>query len=141
MILLNAADLSILIVLKLRVFLEVYGFFGGVILMWKSYSIISNSSISKFQRIIFLKLGSQLFIGKNPSISTLIRTIQELIRRNRRVDITHVYREANFAVDYLATLACSLPLELHVLNSTPKGVLQLMSQVNYGVVYPRFVFP
>ena len=45
MILLNAADLSILIVLKLRVFPEVSGSSGGVILMWKSYSIISNSSI------------------------------------------------------------------------------------------------
>ena len=77
----------------------------------------------------------------NPiEFSTLIRAIQDLIRRNWRVEITHVYREANFTADYLATLACSLPLGLHVLNSPPKGVLQFMSQDTYGVVYPRLVF-
>ena len=71
--------------------------------------------------------------------SPLIRAIQELIRRNWRVEINHVYREANFAADYLATLACSISLGLHFFNSPPKGVLQFMPQDTYGVVYPRFV--
>ncbi|KAL9450874.1 hypothetical protein AB3S75_012585 [Citrus x aurantiifolia] len=76
----------------------------------------------------------------NPNeFSTLIRAIQELLRRNWRVEITNVYREANFAADNLATLACSFPLGLHVLNSTPKEVLQFMSQDTYGVVYLRLV--
>ena len=55
--------------------------------------------------------------------SPIIRAIQELLRRNWHMEITHVYKEANFAADYLATLACFILLGLHVFNYPPTGVL------------------
>ena len=70
----------------------------------------------------------------------IIRAIQELLRRNWCVELTHIYREANFATDYLATLACSIRLAFHVFSYSPPRVFQLISRDNYGVVYPRFVF-
>ncbi|KAH9791596.1 putative ribonuclease H protein [Citrus sinensis] len=114
---------------------ELWGLYQGLTLAW-------NKGIRWLCVEVDSRCVTQLVKNNmvNPNeFSTLIHAIQELIRRNWRVEITHVYREANFAADYLATLACSLPLGLHVLNSPPKGVLQFMSQDNYGVVYPRLV--
>ncbi|KAH9670623.1 putative ribonuclease H protein [Citrus sinensis] len=114
---------------------ELWGLYQGLTLAW-------NKGIRWLCVEVDSRCVTQLVKNNmvNPNeFSTLIRAIQELIRRNWRVEITHVYREANFAADYLATLACCLPLGLHVLNSPPKGVLQFMSQDNYGVVYPRLV--
>ncbi|KAH9725610.1 putative ribonuclease H protein [Citrus sinensis] len=114
---------------------ELWGLYQGLTLAW-------NKGIRWLCVEVDSRCVTQLVKNNmvNPNeFSTLIRAIQELIRCNWRVEITHVYREANFAADYLATLACSLPLGLHVLNSPPKGVLQFMSQDNYGVVYPRLV--
>ena len=63
----------------------------------------------------------------NPNeISPLIHAIQDLLRQNWRVEHIHIYREANFVADSLATLACSIPLGLHVFNSPPNGVLQFI---------------
>ena len=57
--LLNTAALIILTVLKLRVFLVEFGYFGEMVLKWKSFIITSNLFILKFQRIKTLNHGSQ----------------------------------------------------------------------------------
>ncbi|KAH9757265.1 hypothetical protein KPL71_016337 [Citrus sinensis] len=114
---------------------ELWGLYQGLLLAWNKgirwlYAEVDSRCVTQ--------LVKNNMVNYN-EFSPLIRAIQELIRRNWRVEITHVYREANFAADCLATLACSLPLGLHVFNSPPKGVLQFMSQDIYGVAYPRLV--
>ncbi|KAL9411709.1 hypothetical protein AB3S75_045333 [Citrus x aurantiifolia] len=114
---------------------ELWGLYQGLLLAW-------NKGIRWLCAEVDSRWVTQLvknnMVNSN-EFSPLIRAIQELIRRNWQVEITHVYREANFAADYLATLACSIPLGLHVFNSLPKGVLQFISQDTYEVVHPRFV--
>ena len=114
---------------------ELWGLYQGLLLVW-------NKGIRWLYAEVDSRCVTQLVknnVVTYNEFSPLIRAIQELIRRNWRVEITHVYREVNFAADCLATLACSIPLGLHVFNSPPKGVLQFMSQDIYGVAYPRFV--
>ena len=77
--------------------------------------------------------------GTSNELAPIIRAIQELFRRNWRVELTHVLREANFVTDYLATLTCSILLGFHVFSYPTTGVLQFIYHYSYGVVYPRFV--
>ncbi|GER30653.1 polynucleotidyl transferase [Striga asiatica] len=61
--------------------------------------------------------------------------------RYRRVEaevrISHIYREANFAADYIATLAASTALGCHQLAAPPSGVVPWIEHDLKGVSYPR----
>ncbi|KAH9667242.1 putative ribonuclease H protein [Citrus sinensis] len=101
---------------------ELWGLYQGLLLAW-------NKGIrwlcAEVDSCCVTQLVKNNMVNSN-EFSPLIRAIQELIRRNWRVEITHVYREANFAADYLATLACSIPLGLHVFkcsNLCPKTLM------------------
>ena len=55
--------------------------------------------------------------------ASLIFAIKEYLqKKDWQVSISHVYREANSAADFMANLACSLPLGLMVYPSPPLGV-------------------
>ncbi|CAN1163240.1 hypothetical protein LINPERPRIM_LOCUS32553 [Linum perenne] len=47
--------------------------------------------------------------------ASLLQQFSELSSREWRIYVHHIYREANFAADYLANLGQSLPLGVHVL--------------------------
>ena len=60
--------------------------------------------------------------------STLVAKIQELLARNWEVKVQHVYREANRAVDLLASLGHSLSIDLHVYFKPPLMLLPILSE-------------
>ena len=53
--------------------------------------------------------------------------------------MNHVYREANRATDYLASLGHSLPLSLHVYFQAPIGLLPILLEDARGVALPRVI--
>ncbi|KAH9672602.1 putative ribonuclease H protein [Citrus sinensis] len=69
----------------------------------------------------------------------LIQAIKDYLNLDWQVSLSHIYREANFAVDYMANLAFSLPLGLIVYPTPPLGVRSFLSHDSYGVLYPRSV--
>ncbi|KAH9706363.1 hypothetical protein KPL70_012184 [Citrus sinensis] len=71
--------------------------------------------------------------------SNIIEMIKELIRRDWRIQIDHIYREANSAADFLSTHALSLPLGVHFFHSVPSGLRSILYSDMYGVAHPRFV--
>ncbi|CAN1254624.1 Putative ribonuclease H protein At1g65750 [Linum perenne] len=48
--------------------------------------------------------------------ASLLQQFSELLSREWCVSVHHIFREANFAADYLANLGQSLPLGVHVLD-------------------------
>ena len=71
----------------------------------------------------------------------LIRSIRDLIKQNWVITINHVYREANFAADFLANYALELPLGLHLFSIPPPGVVSFIANDLYGIAYSRYVLP
>ncbi|KAK9185186.1 hypothetical protein WN943_025540 [Citrus x changshan-huyou] len=55
---------------------------------------------------------------------------------NNDVCSSCIYREANFAADFLATFALSLPLGLHVLPNPPPGVDVYLHSDSSGAAFP-----
>lgn len=51
--------------------------------------------------------------------------ISQLLSRDWMVSIHHIYREANFCVDWLANRTCNQPLGLHICEEAPRGLLHL----------------
>ncbi|KAH9734293.1 putative ribonuclease H protein [Citrus sinensis] len=71
--------------------------------------------------------------------SNIIEMIKDLIRRDWRIQIDHIYREANSAADFLSTHALSLPLGVHFFHFVPSGLRSILYSDMYGVAHPRFV--
>ncbi|KAH9666870.1 reverse transcriptase domain-containing protein [Citrus sinensis] len=72
-------------------------------------------------------------------ISNIIEMIRELMRRDWRIQIDHIYREANSAADFLSTHALSLLVGVHFLHSAPLGLRSILYLDMYGVAHSRFV--
>ena len=71
--------------------------------------------------------------------SNIIEMIKDLIRRDWRIQIDHIYCEANSAADFLSTHALSLPLGVHFFHFVPSGLRSILYSDMYGVAHPRFV--
>ena len=71
--------------------------------------------------------------------SNIIEMIRELMRRDWRIQIDRIYREANLAADFLVTHTLSLPVGVHFLHSAPLGLSSVLYSDMYGVTQPRFV--
>ncbi|KAL9413197.1 hypothetical protein AB3S75_041797 [Citrus x aurantiifolia] len=65
--------------------------------------------------------------------------IRELMMRDWRIQIDHIYREANSAADFLSTHALSLPVGVHFLHSVPLGLRSILYSDMYGVSHPHFM--
>ena len=65
--------------------------------------------------------------------------IRDLLTRNWKISITHIFREANSTADFMANLAHSVPHELHLFTSPPVGIYSIMLQDMFMVTQPRFV--
>ncbi|CAN0876743.1 Putative ribonuclease H protein At1g65750 [Linum grandiflorum] len=71
--------------------------------------------------------------------AALVLQFQELCSRHWEVNISHIYREANFAADYLANLGHSLPYGMHLFDSPDRGLSHWLHYDLIGVSLPRFV--
>ncbi|CAN0873401.1 Putative ribonuclease H protein At1g65750 [Linum grandiflorum] len=71
--------------------------------------------------------------------ATLVIQLKELCSRQWKVTISHIYREANFAADYLANLGQSLPYGMHFFESPDRGLSHWLYYDLIGISLPRFV--
>ncbi|EEF37630.1 conserved hypothetical protein [Ricinus communis] len=54
--------------------------------------------------------------------ANIISEIHRLLQRNWQVKVSHVYREANFAADFMAGMALSLSTGVHCFSEPPLGI-------------------
>ncbi|CAN1725502.1 Putative ribonuclease H protein At1g65750, partial [Linum perenne] len=97
---------------------ELRGIVVGMKLAW-------DKRIRKLRIQIDSKAAADMLLepgSRNNKHANLLHQFSELISREWSISIHHIYREANFAADYLANLGQSLPLGVHVLD-VPNSVL------------------
>ncbi|GAB4859858.1 hypothetical protein Ancab_011339 [Ancistrocladus abbreviatus] len=73
------------------------------------------------------------------SFSCSFIVIGQLLRRHWQVHITHIIREANFCVDWLANAALRQSLGVTILQKMPSGMALLHSDDCQGVMKLYFV--
>ncbi|KAH9792364.1 putative ribonuclease H protein [Citrus sinensis] len=114
---------------------ELWGLYQGLCLAW-------DNGIQQLQvevdSLCVTRLVADDEIRPNGHAS-LVRGIKELLNRTWQVQVKHVYRESNFAADFLANSALSLPVGLHIFNSLPLGAGFWIRHDSIGVSHPRFV--
>ncbi|KAL9432672.1 hypothetical protein AB3S75_027656 [Citrus x aurantiifolia] len=114
---------------------ELWGLFYGLDLAWK---MGIRSLLVKVNSKCITELLADT--NNNPNkFSSVIQSIRRLINREWHVCISHIYREANFAADFLAKFAMRQPLGFHVLHNPPHGVVNCLTYDMYGIAFPRFV--
>ncbi|KAH9782186.1 ADP-ribosyl cyclase/cyclic ADP-ribose hydrolase [Citrus sinensis] len=116
---------------------ELWGLYQGLIISWQNGIRWLQVDVDS---ICILQLVTTPMITTN-ELSPLIKSIKDLISRSWCITINHVYREANFAADFLANHALSFPLGLHLFPNPPPGIIAYLQHDMYGVAYPRFVCP
>lgn len=86
---------------------------------------------------------TQLLTDNHPDYTNeytpLVRFIKDFLRRDWHITLIHVYRESNFAADFRANYALSLPLGLHFLPCPPIGAVSLLTHDMYEVIYPCLI--
>ncbi|CAN1175637.1 Putative ribonuclease H protein At1g65750 [Linum perenne] len=71
--------------------------------------------------------------------TSLVQQFQELKLRDWVVQIHHIYREANFAADYMANLGHSFDLGTHVFQVPDSSLLYWLRYDLFGVCEPRII--
>ena len=115
---------------------ELRGLYQGLILAWNfciRWLHVETDSLCATQI-----LANQV-VTTNEYASLIIAIKEYLQKKDWQVSISHVYREANSAADFMVNLACSLPLGLMVYPSPPLGVTSILLYDSYGVATPRSV--
>ncbi|KAH9678147.1 hypothetical protein KPL71_025604 [Citrus sinensis] len=115
---------------------ELRGIYQGLILAWNfciRWLHVETDSLCATQI-----LANQV-VTTNEYASLIIAIKEYLQKKDWQVSISHVYREANSAADFMVNLACSLPLGLMVYPSPPLGVTSILLYDSYGVATPRSV--
>ncbi|CAN1159623.1 Putative ribonuclease H protein At1g65750 [Linum perenne] len=69
----------------------------------------------------------------------LVLEFQELCFRHWEVNLNHVYREANYATDYLANLGHNLNIGLHLFSISDSDLSSWLRYDLVGVAMPRAV--
>ena len=114
---------------------ELWGLYQGLILAWDAgikQVLVEVDSLCVTQMISKQVVVLNVFYA-------LVVAVQELLSRNWHTVITHIYREANLAAVFMANIAHSLPLGLHVFSNPPVGIYSIISQDMFRVTQPRFV--
>ncbi|CAN0899234.1 hypothetical protein LINGRAHAP2_LOCUS20160 [Linum grandiflorum] len=62
-----------------------------------------------------------------------------ILAKDSELDHQHIYREANFAADYLANLGHSLPYGMHLFDSPYRGLSHWLHYDLIGVSLPRLI--
>ena len=63
----------------------------------------------------------------------IVVAVQELLSRNWQISITHIFRKANSAADFMANMAHSVPHGLHLFTSLPVGIYSIILQDMFGI--------
>ncbi|KAL9426808.1 hypothetical protein AB3S75_033567 [Citrus x aurantiifolia] len=114
---------------------ELWGLFYGIDLAWKLG--VKNLLVEVDSKCTIDLLANT---SNSPNrLSSMIQSIRRLLDRDWHVCINHIYRETNFAADFLGNFAMSQPLGFHFLHNPPRGVVQCLIQDMYGNAFPRFV--
>ena len=61
------------------------------------------------------------------ALYALIVAILDLLSRNWQISITHIYREAKSAADFMANMAHSVLFCLHLFSSPPVSIYSIIS--------------
>ena len=96
---------------------ELWGLYQGLILTWQHGAWFLHVEVDSHCVV-------QMVNSHMESINEythLIRSIRDLIKRNWVITINHIYREANFAADFLTNYALELPLGLHLFFYSSSG--------------------
>ncbi|KAL6272039.1 hypothetical protein ACE6H2_022731 [Prunus campanulata] len=72
-------------------------------------------------------------------MSVLLTKCRELLKSQWNCYILHVYRETNFAVDFLAKMGHHKDLGYHELSSPPDQMQSILDDDKNGLLRPRFV--
>ncbi|KAL9454363.1 hypothetical protein AB3S75_009869 [Citrus x aurantiifolia] len=114
---------------------ELWGLFQGLHLAWNRGI---RYLVAEVDRQCIFQLISSTRTEPNAHLS-LINAIKELMNRDWQITIKHIYREANFAADFMAKLAGSLPLGFHDFDNPPNGIGYWLCNDMYGNTIPRSV--
>ncbi|CAN0872549.1 Putative ribonuclease H protein At1g65750 [Linum grandiflorum] len=71
--------------------------------------------------------------------AALVLQFKELRSRQWEVQISHIYREANNAADYLANLGHSFSYGMHIFDLPDRGLSQWLHYDLIGVSTPKIV--
>ncbi|CAN0904399.1 TNF receptor-associated factor homolog 1b, partial [Linum grandiflorum] len=71
--------------------------------------------------------------------AALVMQFKELCSRQWEVHLSHIYREANYAADYLANLGHSFIYGLHFLDLPDRGLFHWLNYDLIGVSLPRLI--
>lgn len=114
---------------------ELWGLYQGLNLAW-------NIGISH----LLVEVDSYCVVQMTAKQATvpnayypLMVAIREILSRNWQVSITHIYREANSAADFMANMALSVPIGLHSFPNPPVGIYSIISQDIFEVTQSHFV--
>ncbi|CAL9000276.1 unnamed protein product, partial [Prunus brigantina] len=72
-------------------------------------------------------------------MSVLLTKCKELLKNQWNCCVLHVYRETNFAADFLAKLGHHKDLGYHELSSPPDQLQPILDDDKNGLLRPRFV--
>lgn len=101
---------------------ELWGLYQGLVLAWHygvHWLLVEVDSLCVVQSL-------KSFVEMANEFSPLVRSIKELMQRSWHITINHIYREANFAADYLANYASDLPRGLHNFSSPLSSVIPIL---------------
>ena len=114
---------------------ELWGLYQGLILAWQMGIILLVVEIDSL-------CVTQLLNKKSLNATlSLVNDILGLLSRDWQVSVHHVYREANFGADFMASHALSLPLGLHYFTTPPLGVKTWLRNDGLGTAFPRVFKP
>ena len=71
--------------------------------------------------------------------ASVIKRVRELLRRDYMVQISHIFREANRAVDFLANIGHSIQLGVCFYDFAPNGLASLLRDDIVGVFFSHSI--
>ncbi|KAJ9159056.1 hypothetical protein P3X46_024587 [Hevea brasiliensis] len=113
--------------------------------LWSMYEGLKLAYDRGYRKVILecdnlTVVNTILGVSNNQCIlRCLVDSIRSLLLKDWDVQISHIYREANFSADWLASMAYSLPLGRHFLEEPPVSILSWLFHDVVGVSYNRSV--
>ncbi|KAL9449909.1 hypothetical protein AB3S75_011776 [Citrus x aurantiifolia] len=116
---------------------ELWGLLHGLRVAWENGFRRIQVGVDNKSVVHLLAMAS---VPENEN-ATLIKGIRKLLERDWIVQLEHVYREANYAADFLDSYSLNSPIGLHVLFSPPPAIVGLLCKNAYGIAHSRLVLP
>ncbi|CAA7041734.1 unnamed protein product [Microthlaspi erraticum] len=112
---------------------ELWGVYYGLLLAWEKKCSRVELEVDSELVVGFLRTG----ISESHPLSFLVRLCHGFLAKDWLVQISHVYREANYLADGLANYAFSLAAGFHFLESVPLDVVSMFEADEIGSTRPR----